>query len=132
MAQRTAIDQMFASFAVVHGPRRQPPTTLHTLETILTITILATICGAQQGVESAHWGQAKGAWLPEFLDRSQGVPSHETCGRVFAGLDPESLQPAVVAWMTARADRSQEIGALEGKTIRRSVDRAEGQGPIPV
>jgi DDE_Tnp_1-associated len=54
MAQPTAIDQMFTFFAVVHDPRRQPPTTLHALEAILTIPILATICGAQ------NWGEAEG------------------------------------------------------------------------
>jgi hypothetical protein len=32
---------MCTVFAVGHDPRRQHPTTLHTLETILTITILA-------------------------------------------------------------------------------------------
>ena len=49
MAQRSVIDQMFTFFAVVHDPRRQHPTTLHTLETILTIMMLATLCGAQNG-----------------------------------------------------------------------------------
>jgi predicted transposase YbfD/YdcC len=132
MAQRSAIDQMFTFFAVVHDPRRQHPTTLHTLETILTITILATICGAQNWVEIAHWGQAKAAWLAEFLDLPQGIPSHETFGRVFAVLDPESLQQAFVRWMNALADLSQEIVALDGKTIRRSLDRADGQGPMHV
>jgi predicted transposase YbfD/YdcC len=123
---------MFAFFAVVHDPRRQHPTTLHTLETILTITILATMCGAQNWVEIAHWGQAKVAWLAEFLDLTQGVPSHDTFGRVFAVLDPESLQQAFVAWMNALADLSQDIVALDGKTIRRSLDRADGKGPIHV
>lgn len=132
MAQRTAIDQMFAFFAVVHDPRRQHPTTLHPLETILTITILATICGAQNWVEIAQWGQAKAAWLAEFLDLTQGIPSHDTFGRVFAVLDPESLQQAFVAWMQALADLSQDIVALDGKTIRRSLDRADGKGPIHV
>jgi predicted transposase YbfD/YdcC len=132
MAQRTAIDQMFAFFAVVHDPRRQHPTTLHTLETSLTITVLATICGAQNWVEIAHWGQAKAAWLAEFLDLPQGIPSHDTFGRVFAVLDPESLQHALVAWMNALADLSQDIIALDGKTIRRSLDRADGKGPIHV
>lgn len=132
MAQHTAIDQMFTFFAVVHDPRRQHPTTRPPLETILTITILATICGAQNWVEIAHWGQAKEAWLAEFLDLTQGIPSHETFGRVFAVLDPESLQQAFVRWMNALADLSQDIGALDGKTIRRSWERADGQGPIHV
>ena len=132
MAQRSVIDQMFTFFAVVHDPRRQHPTTLHTLRTILTITILATICGAQNWVEIAHWGQAKAAWLAEFLDLPQGIPSHDTFGRVFAVLAPESLQQAFVRWMNALADLSQEIVALDGKTIRRSLDRADGKGPIHV
>jgi hypothetical protein len=132
MAQRTAIDQMFTFFAVVHAPRRQPPTTLHPLETILTITILATIGGAQHWVESAHWGQAKAAWLAEFLALPQGLPSHETCGRVFAVRDPESLPQAFGRWMKALADRSQDLVALEGKTLRRSLDRADGKGPMHV
>jgi predicted transposase YbfD/YdcC len=132
MAQRTAIDQMFACFAVVHAPRRQHPTTLHTLEPIRTITILATMCGAQNWVEMAHWGQAQEAWLAEFLDLTPGIPSHATCGRVFAALTPESLQQAFVAWRNALADLRQDIVALEGDTIRRSLDRADGKGPMHV
>jgi len=132
MAQRSAIDQMLTVFAVVHDPRRQPPTTLHTLETIRTITILATIGGAQHWVEIAHWGQAQAAWLAACLDLPQGLPSHETCGRVLAGLDPESLQQAVVRWMQALADLSQAIVALDGQTLRRALDRADGQGPMHV
>ena len=50
MTQPSAIDQMVAVFAVVHDPRRQQPTPLHALETLLTLTILATICGAQKWV----------------------------------------------------------------------------------
>src|SRR4029077_13714925 len=101
MAQRSAIDQMLTVFAVVHDPRRQHPTTLHALETILTITILATICGAQNWVEIEHWGKAKAAWLTEFLDLAHGLPSHDTFGRVFAVLDPTSLHQAFVSWMQA-------------------------------
>jgi predicted transposase YbfD/YdcC len=132
MAQPTAIDQMFACFAVVHDPRRQHPTTLHALETILTVTILATICGAQNWVEIASWGQAKAPWLAEFLDLTHGIPSHDTFGRVFAVLDPVRLHQAFVTWMQALADLSQGIVALDGKTIRRSLDSADGKGPIHV
>jgi predicted transposase YbfD/YdcC len=132
MAQPTAIDQICAFFAVVHDPRRQHPTTLHALETILTITILATICGAQNWVEIELWGHAKAEWLAEFLDLAHGIPSHDTFGRVFAVLDPTSLQQAFVAWMQALVDLRQDIVALDGKTIRRSLDSADGKGPIHV
>ena len=55
MADPTAIEQILAFFAVVQDPRRQHATTWHSLETIITITILATICGAQHWVEIAHF-----------------------------------------------------------------------------
>jgi hypothetical protein len=57
METPNAINQMFSYFAVVHDPRRQHPTTLHPLEAIITITILATICGAHNWVEIEQWGQ---------------------------------------------------------------------------
>jgi predicted transposase YbfD/YdcC len=132
MPQSSAIDQMLAFFAVVHDPRRQHPTTLHALETILTITILATICGAQNWVEIEPWGHAKAQGLAEFLDLTAGIPSHDTFGRVFAVLDPASLQQAFAAWMNALAERHQDIVALDGKTLRRSLDSADGKGPIHV
>jgi predicted transposase YbfD/YdcC len=125
-----AIDQMFSYFAVVHDPRRQHPTTLHSLEAILTITLLATICGAQNWVEIEQWGQAHHQWLAEFLDLTHGIPSHDTFGRVFALLDPTKLQQAFMAWMSALAKLAEEVIALDGKTIRRSLDRADGTGAI--
>src|SRR5499426_4438460 len=132
MAQPLALDQMFSYFAVVHDPRRQHPTTLHALETILTMTILATICGAQNWVEIEQWGQAHHQWLAEFLDLTHGIPSHDTFGRVFALLEPSSLQQALASWMQALADLRQDMVALDGKTLRRSLDRADGKGPIHI
>ena len=127
-----AIDQMFSYFAVVHDPRRQHPTTLHSLEAILTITLLATICGAQNWVEIAQWGQAHHPWLAEFLDLTHGIPSHDTFGRVCALLEPTKLQQAFLAWMSALAQLVEEVIALDGKTIRRSLDRADGKGAMQV
>jgi hypothetical protein len=45
-----AIDHMFFYFANVEDPRRPHPTTLHSLEAILVITILGTICGVHNWV----------------------------------------------------------------------------------
>jgi hypothetical protein len=95
---------MFTLFAVVHDPRWQHPTTLQTLGTIITISILATICGVPNWVEIAYWVQAKAARLAEFLNLPQGIPSHDSFGGVFAVLDPESLREACVSWMNALAE----------------------------
>jgi predicted transposase YbfD/YdcC len=132
MDATNALHPMCSYFAAVDDPRRQHSTTLHSLEAILLITILGTICGAHNWVEIEQWGQAQESWLSEFLELPHGIPSHDTFGRVFALLDPESLHQAFVAWMSALAQLCQEIIALDGKTIRRSLDRADGKGPIHV
>jgi predicted transposase YbfD/YdcC len=60
------------------------------------------------------------------------MPSHDTFGRVLAGLDPTTLQQAFMIWMSALATVAGEVIALDGKTIRRSLDRADGTGAIHV
>jgi hypothetical protein len=132
MAHPATIEQLWAFFAVVHDPRRQHATPWHPLETIRVITILATICGAQHWVEIAPWGHAKATWLAACLDLTHGIPSHDTFGRVFALLDPSNLQQAFAAWMQALVDLRQDIVALDGKTLRRSLDRTDGKGPMHI
>ena len=127
-----AIEQMFSYFAVVHDPRRQHPTTHHSLEAMLILTILAPICGAHNWVEIEQWGEARKAWLSQFLQLPHGIPSHDTFGRVCCRLHPASLPQAFVSWMSALAALGEEIIALDGKTMRRSLDRADGKGPIHV
>src|SRR5262249_9658203 len=80
METPNAIDQMFAYFAVVHASRRQHPTTLHPLEAMITMTILATICGAHNWVKIEQWGLARHPWLAECLALQPGIPSHDTFG----------------------------------------------------
>ena len=67
MDATSAIGQMLSHFAVVQDPRRQHPMTHHSLEAILIITIMGTICGAQVGRNRAV-GEARQAWLSEFLE----------------------------------------------------------------
>jgi DDE_Tnp_1-associated len=127
-----ARNPMCASVAAVDAPRRQPSTTLHALAAILLSTILGTMCGAHNWVEIAPWGQAQEAWRAECLALPHGLPSHDTFGRVCALRDPESLPQACVAWLSALAQLCQALMALDGKTMRRSLDRADGKGPRQV
>jgi predicted transposase YbfD/YdcC len=79
-------------------------------------------------VEIEQWGYAHSPWLAALLDRHHGLPSHETFGRVFALRDPTRLQQALTTWMSAWAELAEDVIALDGKTLRRSLDRADGKG----
>ncbi len=53
------------------------------------------------------------------------TPSHDTCGDVFARLDPEQFPSCFMAWTQAIAELLPgAVVAIDGKTARRSYDRA--------
>jgi predicted transposase YbfD/YdcC len=117
-------------FAEVSDPRVER-TKLHLLLDILVIAICAVISGADTWVEMAAYGNAKEPWLRQFLVLPHGIPSHDTFGRVFARLKPEELQRCFLRWMQAvREVTHGEVVAIDGKTLRRSFDRAAGKGAI--
>ena len=61
----------------------------HPLINIITITISAVICGADNWVDVEQFGKAKRRWFETFLDLYHGIPSHDTFGRVFGLLDAD-------------------------------------------
>ena len=103
----------------------------HRLSDMLAIAICAVICGADDWEEVALFGEAKARFFGSFLELSHGVPSHDTFGRVFAALDPEALESCLASWMRALGQSSAgQLIAIDGKTLRRSFDRAAGKAAI--
>ena len=117
-------------FADLEEPRHEYYIS-HRLDDLLTIAICAVICGADDWVAVAAFGQAKQEWLRQFLALPHGIPSHDTFGRVFARLDPEGFQGCFIEWVQAVSELSEgEIVPIDGKTVRRSYDHRRGQGAI--
>ena len=66
-----------------------------------------------------------------YLDLPNGIPSHDTFGRVFARLDAEQFENCFIDWVRAVSDVVEgQIVAIDGKTIRRSHDRFIGKSAI--
>jgi predicted transposase YbfD/YdcC len=103
----------------------------HELLDVVTIALCAVICGADTWVGVAEFGRSKAAWLRTFLALPNGVPSHDTFGRVFAALDPAAFETAFLGWVQALATATAgQVVAIDGKTVRRSHDRSNGRGPL--
>ena len=117
-------------FGEVEDPRVDR-TKLHRLLDIVAIALLGVICGADSWTEIEAFGVAKEAWLRTFLALPHGIPSHDTFGRVFAALDPLQFERGFTRWVEALEERTEgRFIALDGKTLRRSHDRAAGRPPL--
>ena len=123
-------ESIWECFHVVRDPRVEGRCD-HQLHDILVIAVCSIICGAERCTEMSDFGESNIDWFKSFLDLPNGIPSHDTFGRVFAALDPDEFEKAFRAWVDAIAETP--VGkhvAIDGKTIRRSFDAASGKGPV--
>jgi predicted transposase YbfD/YdcC len=103
----------------------------HELLDILVIALCAIICGADSWVEIELWGKANLMWLRTFLTLANGIPSHDTVGRVFARLDPQAFRACFVRWIHAISQLTQhQVVAIDGKHLRRSHNHRLGKAAI--
>lgn len=104
----------------------------HDLLDILTIALVASVCGAESCVDFAEFGEDREALLREFLSLENGLPSHDTFSRVFRLLDPAAFGRAFEAFLGDLGADGGGVLAIDGKTLRRSFDRAAGRSALHV
>jgi len=103
----------------------------HKLIDIIAIAICAVICGAENWVDIELFGKSKLHWLKTFLELPNGIPSHDTFGRVFARIDAQQFQLAFYEWVWAVNDIiTGQIINLDGKCLRGSGDQRLGKRAI--
>ena len=116
-------------FASLTDPRRGKVT--YPLINIVTIALCATIAGADDFVAIAGWARQKQDWLAQFLDLSNGIPSHDRFNAIFAALNPGEFEACLLSWITALHEITDgQVIAIDGKTMRQSFDKATGKSAL--
>lgn len=105
----------------------------HELVDILFLTISAAICGLHEWVEIEEFGKGQLSWLRNFFPFKNGIPSHDTLGRVFSKLDTEEFSECFTEWVNELSTKaSGELVAIDGKRIRGSYDRSTQQSALHI
>lgn len=102
----------------------------HELKEIIVIAILSIICSADEFTEMEEFGKSKEPFLRKFLDLKNGIPSHDTFGRVFSLLPPEEFRACFISWVKSLCDLHGDIVNIDGKALRRSFDTASDKAMI--
>lgn len=118
------------AFAEVPEPRAS--NARHNLLEVLTIALVASICGAEDCSEFADFAVDREGLFREFLTLKHGIPSHDTFSRIFRLLDPEAFSAAFGRFLDDLGAAGAGVIAIDGKTLRRSFDTAAGRSPLAV
>lgn len=118
------VPKLLTHFSDLPDPRK-PRGVRHELSDIVTISILAVICGANTYSQIHQYALAQEGWLKSFLALPSGIPSQDTFERVFAALNPNAWQSKFLAWtkivvLPELPKGEDEVLAVDGKTARRS------------
>ncbi len=121
----------WASFADLPDPRTGNAQR-HNLLDLLTIALTAMICGAESCVDFADFARDREALFRDFLELPGGLPSHDTFSRLFRLLDPAAFATCFARFLDGLGEAGPGVIAIDGKTLRRSFDRAAGRSPLHV
>lgn len=124
---------LVAALAAVPDPRRQCQNLRHPLVDVLVVGFCGVLCGCDDFVELETFGRKKEGFFRRFLELPAGIPSHDTFRRVFQAVCPQALQRCLIEWLQGArqaAPAEGEVIALDGKTLRRTFDRARGLGAL--
>jgi predicted transposase YbfD/YdcC len=122
---------IWSSFADLPDPRTGNAQR-HNLLDVLTIALTATICGAESCVDFADFARDRETLFRDFLELPGGLPSHDTFSRLFRLLDPVPFAACLAQFLDRLDEAGSGIVAIDGKTMRRSFDRAAGRSALHV
>lgn len=128
MPKRTTV-RIQDHFEELTDPRRRKVT--YPLINVVVIAVCAVICGADDFVAIAEFGRKKQSWLSKFLDLKNGIPSHDRFNAILAAIKPAEFEKCLLSWITALHEVTDgQVIAIDGKTLRRSFDKANGKAAI--
>lgn len=128
------IERFHAHFSHIEDPRIDRRR-LHLINDIFFLSVCAVLAGADGFTEIEEFGHQRIEWLRKYIALAEGIPSHDTIGRLFAMVTPDAFQEAFTAWIedllgedsntsavatdidASAASQAQHI-AIDGKSIR--------------
>lgn len=136
MSQHISLNDIAEHFEDLPDPRC-PINIQHPLTSVVVIAIMGVLAGATGPTSIAQWARSKAAFLGQGLLLPNGIPCKDVFRTVLSLLNPLAFQACFGEWLQSlklrameEADIQQPILAVDGKTNRRSHNKAKGLGAL--
>jgi predicted transposase YbfD/YdcC len=128
-AEKPRLKALLDHFARIEDPR-EPWRVAHPLPEVLLLVVCGTICDCDDYELIAEWGEAHLPFLRRYLPYHHGVPGGRWLTLLMNRIDPGLFSAAFTAWVRESWPDRPDFVAIDGKTSRRSYDRAAGKAAL--
>jgi predicted transposase YbfD/YdcC len=118
---RLSILSIKSAFAEVEDPRRDHLKRF-SLSDILVLSVAGMLAGCEDWVDIEDFGDQRVEWFQAQGMFAQGMPSHDTLGRVFRALDAVVFRACFARWVQRALGTLSGVIAIDGKTSRGTAD----------
>jgi predicted transposase YbfD/YdcC len=129
IAEKSRLRALLEHFSTLEDPRDVRRIT-HPLAEVLLLVVCGTMADCDDYDHIAAWGEAHLDFLRRHLPYKDGVPSGRWLTILMNRLNPALFSAAFTAWVRDAWPDRPEFVAIDGKTSRRSHDRAVGAEPL--
>jgi len=109
---------------------RQPCKVMYPLHEVLLLVVCGTIACGDDYDDIVDWGEAHLQLLRRFCEFHFGIPCADWLRVVMNRIDPGLFADCFTAWVAATVPGKIDLVAIDGKTSRRSHDRAASKLPL--
>ena len=128
-AEKSCLKSLLDHLALIPDPRESWRVALPPCE-VLLLVVCGTMADCDDYESIAAWGEAHLGFLRRYLPYHNGVPTGRWLTLLMNRINPALFSAAFSAWVRKTWPDRPELVAIDGKTSRRSFDRADDRAPL--
>ncbi len=127
--EKSRLRALLDHLSVIDDPR-DPRRVAYPLAEVLLLVVCGTMADCDDYEAIAAWGEVNLPFLRRYLPYHHGAPGGRWLTLLMNRVNPALFSSAFTAWVRATWPERPDLVAIDGKTSRRSHDRAEDKAPL--
>jgi len=127
--EKSRLKSLLDHFSIIEDPR-EPWRVAHPLREVLLLVVCGSMADCDHYDAIAAWGEANLAFLRRYLPYEHGAPGGRWLTLLMNRINPALFSAAFTAWVREIWPGRPDLIAIDGKSSRRSHDRADDKAPL--